>query len=298
MNKGIIYILLSGICFLVVNFFVKLLVNGPEQDVIDGLQKYPAYELVLARSIVSFVISFVIVKRRKLPFLGNNKKWLLIRSIAGTLGLTIFFYTIQHLPFAVASTVQYLSPIFTIFLAMLLLKERVKALQWLFISTSFIGIALIAYDGLMQKNGDVGEISLFWLGLGIIAAVFSGIAYTSIMKLKSTDAPITIVMFFPMIAIPVMTILCFWGFTTPQGIEWLFLILIGVFTQFAQIMLTKALHSGTAATIVPFQYLGAIYTFLLGFYLFDESLSLLVDAGIVIVILSVVVNALLRQNKS
>jgi drug/metabolite transporter (DMT)-like permease len=297
-NKGILYILLSGICFLIVNFFVKLLINGPDQDVIVGLQRYPGYELVLARSLVSFVISFVVVRRRKLPLWGVNKKWLVIRSVAGTLGLSIFFYTILHLPFAVAATVQYLSPIFTIILAIIFLKERVKALQWVFISTSFIGIALIGYDGLMQKSGDIGEISLLWLGLGILSAGFSGIAYMAIMKLKATDAPITIVMYFPMIAIPVMSILCLWGFTMPRGIEWVFLLLIGIFTQFAQIMLTKALHSGTAATIVPFQYLGAIYTFLIGFYLFDETLSALVNIAIIIVVLSVVVNAVLRTNKS
>ena len=293
MNKGIVFIILSGLCFIVVNFFVKLLGAGEGQELVDNLQRYPAHELVLARSVVSFSISLFIIKRRKLSVFGNNKTWLLLRGISGTIALTIFFYTIHHLPLAVASTIQYLSPIFTVVLAIFFLKEHVKLIQWLFILLSFSGVALISFSNLFIEQGE--HLSLFWIGMGMLSAVFSGIAYTSIMKLRETDAPITIVMYFPMVAIPFMVIMCFWEFTTPQGIEWLFLLLIGIFTQLAQILLTKALHEGSASLIMPFQYLGAIYAFLIGFFLFDEKLSLIIDVGIVLVILGVLSNAIIRN---
>jgi drug/metabolite transporter (DMT)-like permease len=295
MNKGILYIILSGLCFIVVNFFVKLLGAGDSQDLVEGLQKYPGHELVLARSIVSFIISLIVIKQRKLPIFGNNKKWLIIRGLAGTIALTIFFYTIHYLPLAIASTIQYLAPIFTVILAMIILKEKVKALQWFFIGLSFTGVALIALDKITGNNSGPEDISFFWLGLGIIAAVFSGLAYTAIIKLKSTDAPITIVFYFPMIAMPIMILLCFYSFTMPRGIEWLFLLIIGIFTQFAQILMTRALHLGSASTITPFQYLGAIYAFLIGYFVFDETLSLIVNIGIFLVVAGVIVNAVLRK---
>jgi len=295
MNKGILYIILSGLCFMVVNFFVKLLGGNNSQNVMEGLQHYPAHELVLARSIVSFSISLFIIKQRKLPVFGNNKKWLIIRGLSGTIALTIFFYTIHYLPLAVASTIQYLAPIFTVLFAMILLKEKVKHLQWFFIGLSFIGVFLIALDQSMGKSSNGDELSFLWLGLGILAAVFSGVAYVSIMKLRTTDAPISIVLYFPMIAIPIMTFMCLFDFTFPNGIEWLFLLLIGIFTQFAQILLTKALHLETASTLTPFQYLGAIYAFLIGFFVFDEKLSMLVNIGILLIISGVLVNALLRK---
>src|SRR3989338_2200138 len=121
MKKGILYIILSGLSFTVVNFFVKLLGNPDSTILGQGLQKYPAHELVLARSIVSFSISLFIIKQRKLPVFGVNKKWLLVRAIAGTIALTLFFYSIHYLPLAVASTVQYLAPIFTVLFAVALL---------------------------------------------------------------------------------------------------------------------------------------------------------------------------------
>ncbi|MCJ8288914.1 MAG: DMT family transporter [Crocinitomicaceae bacterium] len=297
MNKGIVYIVFSGLCFLVVNFFVKILGAGPEQDIIDNVQVYPGHELVLARSIVTFVISWSIIRYRGISMWGVNKKWLLIRSLAGTTALTIFFYTIHHIPLAIAIVVQNLSPIFTVILAMFILKERVRTLQWFFIVMSFFGVALIAYDQLGQGDSNFGEVSFFWLGMGMVSAFISGIAYTAIMKLRTTDSPIVIVMYFPMLAIPLMTILCFFEFTVPQGIEWLILLTIGVFTQFAQIYMTKAFHQGTAAGIIPFKYLSIIYAFLVGYFFFGEKLSWTVDVGIAIVLIGVLSNAFIRARK-
>ena len=96
------------------------------------------------------------------------------------------------------------------------------------------------------------QIDYSWLLLGIISAAFSGIAYTAIRKLKGTDTPINIVIYFPMISIPVMAIWSCFEFTMPRGIEWLFLLVIGIFTQIAQVMLTKALHEGSTAFVKCF----------------------------------------------
>lgn len=297
MNRGIFYIILSGLCFLIVNFFVKILGAGPDQSLMPGVQVYPGHELVLARSIVTFVISLSIIRYRGLPMWGVNKKWLIIRGVAGTIALTIFFYTIHHMPLAIAIVIQNLSPIFTVILAILLLKERVLVLQWFFIIMSFIGLLMIAFDQFSHSGANFEEISFFWLGMGIVSAFFSGIAYTAIMKLRNTDSPIVIVMYFPMIAIPLMTFLCFYDFTMPRGIEWLILIIIGIFTQLAQITMTKALHDGAAATITPFQYISVIYAFLVGYFFFGEKLSWMVDVGIAIVLIGVLSNSLIRANK-
>ncbi len=296
-NKGILYIILSGLCFLVVNFFVKILGAGPDQDIIDNIQVYPGHELVLVRSVVTFVISWSVIRYRGLSMWGVNKKWLLIRGIAGTIALTIFFYTIHEIPLAIAIVVQNLSPIFTVILAMILLKERVLALQWFFIILSFAGVGLIALDQFISSDHEFEQISFFWLGMGLISAFVAGIAYVAIMKLRTTDAPIVIVMYFPMVAIPLMIVFCFFEFTMPRGIEWLLLLIVGVFTQFAQVYMTKALHEGAAATITPFKYLGIIYAFIVGLFFFGEKLSLLVEVGIAIVLIGVLTNAFLRARK-
>lgn len=295
MQKGILYIIVSGLSFMVVNFFVKLLGNPDSSPLGEGLQAYPAHELVLARSVVSFSISFFIIKHRKMPVWGSNKRWLLIRGISGTIALTLFFYTIHYLPLAVASTVQYLAPIFTVLFAIMLLREQVQSKQWFFILLSFVGVILIASGRFIDPGDNNETFSFLWFGLGIVSAAFSGIAYVAIMKLKNTDEPITIVMYFPMIAGPIMIILCLFDFTMPHGIEWLYLLIIGIFTQIAQILLTRALHIGNASTITPFQYLGAIYAFLLGLYAFNEHLSWIINLGILVTVSGVIINAAIKR---
>lgn len=297
MNKGILFIILSGLSFLIVNFFVKILGAGPNQELFPRLQKFPAHELVLARSTVSFAISYYIIKRRGLPVLGFNRKWLVIRGVSGMIALTIFFYSIHYLPLAIASTIQYLAPIFTVVFAMFLLGERVKKLQWFFILLAFVGVGLIGFNNVLAADQHE-NINYLWFGLGILSSAFSGIAYTAIIKLKETDTPINIVIYFPMLSLPIMTVWCLFEFTMPVGIEWLILLIIGIFTQIAQVLMTRALHEGSAGLITPFQYLGAIYAALVGFFIFDERLSWIVYVGIVLILIGVVVNVVLRSYKN
>lgn len=69
-NKGIVYILLSGLAFMVVNIFVKILGSGPNQGLIEGIQSFPIPEIILFRSIITFVMCFAVIRARKLPFFG------------------------------------------------------------------------------------------------------------------------------------------------------------------------------------------------------------------------------------
>jgi drug/metabolite transporter (DMT)-like permease len=132
---------------------------------------------------------------------------------------------------------------------------------------------------------------------GVGAAIMAGMAYSAIVKCRHTDAPVTIVMYFPLIATPIMVVLCLFEFVVPQGIEWLLILTIGVFTQFAQILMTKALHLENTATVTPFKYFGSIYAFFLGLFLFDEVISFYGIAGIVLILIGVLGNALFRNKK-
>lgn len=295
MIKGIIYIVLSGIAFFVVNFFVKLLGN-PENDIIPDLQKYPAHELVFFRSLVSFLISAAIIKYRGLPLLGNNRRWLLLRGTAGMLALTIFFFTLHKLPLAIASTLQYLSPIFTVLIASQLFREKVSKMQYFSSLIAFSGVIFIGFNGL--TGGFSGQKpDLFWMGMGILSAVLSGIAYNAISKLKETEETINIVIYFPMLALPLTGIWCLFDFTVPMGMEWLILLTIGIFTQIAQVCMTRAFLSTDTAIVAPFQYIGAIYALFSGWFIFDEKLELASIIGVCLVIFGVIIGTIFRAGK-
>ena len=292
MIKGIVYIVLSGMAFFVVNFFVKMLGN-PDNSIIPGLQKYPAHELVFFRSLVSFSISAAIIKHRGLSILGNNRRWLLLRGTAGMLALTLFFFTLHKLPLAIASTLQYLSPIFTVLIASRLFHERVTKIQYFSSLVAFTGVVFIGFNGFVGGFGGQ-QPDVFWMVVGIISAILSGLAYNAISKLKETEETINIVIYFPMLALPLTGIWCLFDFTFPQGVEWLILLTIGVFTQIAQVCMTRAFLSANTAIIAPFQYIGAIYALISGWFIFNEKLELASLVGVCLVIFGVITGAVFR----
>lgn len=225
-----------------------------------------------------------------IPYFGNNKKWLIVRGVFGASALTLFFFTIKNLPLAIATTVQYLSPVFTVIFAIFLIKEKVRPIQWLYFVISFSGVVLI---GMTKGGTDTAEINPFWVIMGVISAIGSGIAYNAIMKCRNTDDPITIVMYFPLIATPItLTISILNGFTIPVGIEWVLILIIGIFTQFAQIYMTKALHAEKASIVTPFKYFGAVYAIFIGSFIFFEDLVPTLYIGIVLIISGVLLNSI------
>lgn len=281
--------LLSSFSFALVNLMVKILADN--KDVFPSIQNYPEFELVFFRCVISLSICFAIIRRKKIPFFGVNKKWLLVRGIAGSTALTMFFYTLTHLPMAVATIIQYLSPIFTIIFAIFLNRQKVVPIQWLFFLISMVGIVII---GLGKDN--TGSIDLFWVALGFISAILSGLAYNAIIKCSTTDEPITVVMYFPLVAAPVMLVLLLInGYVIPQGIEWVLLLLIGILTQIAQVSMTKAFNSASASKVTPIKYIGAIYAVMIGYFIFDETLSLYATIGIILVLIGVLLNTFFKS---
>jgi len=292
MYKGILYLLAATFTFSLVNLGVKLLSHS--NDLFPGMQEYPVHELVFFRSIISLSICLTVVRMRKIPILGNNRRWLLIRGISGATGLFLFFTTIQNIPLAIATTVQYLSPVFTIILAVFLLKETVKPVQWFFFVISLSGVFIIGYN---PTSGGT-EIGFGWLIIGIISALFSGLAYNAIMKCRDTDHPVTVVMYFPLVSTPVTLLMCLsMGFIVPQGIEWILLLSVGILTQIAQVCMTRAFNADTASTVAPLKYLGSIYASLMGLFIFGETLGFYSILGICLIIIGVLLNTWFKKRR-
>jgi len=271
MTKGVTYMLVAIVFFASMNVLIKLVPRiGP-------------VEIVFFRSVVSFIISFVTLKKIGVGLWGNNKKWLVIRGLSGSVGLLLFFPTIQEMPLASAVAIQYLSPIFTSLLGILIVKEKVYSIQWLFFLISFVGVILI--------QGFDPRVTQVQLAIGIVSALAAGMAYNSIRKLKLSEHPLVIIFYFPLITIPITSLyLIFTGWLTPSLWELLILIAIGLATQFAQYFMTKAYQLEELSKISSIQYIGIVFALLAGVLFFDETYTIKSFAGIFMVLVGVVLN--------
>ena len=91
-------------------------------------QGIPLLEIVAARALVSLVISYIDVRRKGLSPWGTNRALLIARGAIGTLALICVYYAVTTLPLAEATLLQYMHPVFTALLGLLLLRAVDRAL--------------------------------------------------------------------------------------------------------------------------------------------------------------------------
>jgi drug/metabolite transporter (DMT)-like permease len=269
-SDGAVYMLLATLSFSLMNICIKKVAH------------IPAMEVVFFRCFTAMWIAYYYVFKNKVPWVGSNRKLLLLRGFFGTVALYTFFLTIQNMPLASAVTIQYLSPIFTTILAMFLLREKVKSVQWLFFLVSFAGVLFI-------KGFDT-RISLFYLGVGIISAFFSALAYNMVRSLKEKEEEIVVVLHFQIFGAVAGMVFSVFNWVMPSGKDLIYLLLSGVFTHLGQLNLTRSLHREAVASVSILNYTGLIYALAFGFLFFGETFSLQALVGICLVVTGVVLN--------
>ncbi|MFD1166716.1 DMT family transporter [Sphingobacterium daejeonense] len=276
-NKSIQYMLLAGFFFALMNVCVKF------------VSHLPTLEVVLFRSVISLVASYVILKKKHIPILGKNKKLLIARGIAGCLGLIGTFYTLQNIPLASAVTINYTAPLFTAILGIFVVKQKVRPIQFVFFGLAIAGV-------LMLKGFDY-RISNFDLAVGLFAAIFSAIAYNIIAKIKTTEHPLVIIFYFPLITIPFVGIYSIFNWQMPQGMDWIYLLLVGILTQLAQYYMTLSYQRANLSKVASLTYLGVIYALGFGFLFFNETYNLYSLIGIGLIIIAIILNMTVKSSK-
>lgn len=273
-RQGVVYMLISVFFFAIMNALAKY------------FQNIPAHELIFFRSLFSIVFSVSYLRAHRISVWGNNKPWLIVRSLMGGVALFLFFLTLKHMPLASASTIQYLSPVFTVLLATQINKQTVRPIQWLFFAISFAGACVI--------KGFDDRVETTWLLVGITSAFFAGLAYNAIIRSKGTDHPMVIVFYVPLVALPATGIACLYEWVWPSGIEWLLLVLMAACAQGGQYFNTLALHSDMASKVAPLNYLGAVFAISFGYFFFGETVNMMAIAGMLLVVVGVVLNSRVR----
>lgn len=268
---------LSTFAFAMANVFVK------------QVGHLPTLEIVFFRCSIGVFFCYVGLKRANASLKGSNHTMLLLRGLFGTTALFLFFLTLQNIPLASAMTIQYLAPIFTTIIAIFLLKESVKYLQWVFYAMAFAGVLFIErFDA---------RISLFYLIIGIISAFCSGVAYNLVRSLREREHPLTVVLHFQLVGLIAGFFSLFFVWQTPSGWDWFFLALIDISSQLGQIFLTNALQREKAASVAIVNYSGLIYALLIGWFVFGEPQTLESLLGMFLVVCGVVLSVIYSNRR-
>ncbi len=282
---GVRYMILSALGFALMSASVKYV----------SVHGIPLFEIVAARALVSLIISYLDVKRKGISVWGNNKRWLFARGAVGTLALMCVYYAVTALPLAEATILQYVHPVFTALLAVLFLKERVQLATLACIALCLLGVFTMVYPS-FDASG-VGELPMLSVGIALLGAFGSSIAYVIVRKLSRTEDSSVIIFYFPLVALPVSAMLIGDDFVLPDITLILILILVGIFTQIGQFGLTKAMQTQTAGNASAYSYVQIVFSALLGVVLFNEVPSIWTLLGGALIVAGALINVFGPKSK-
>jgi drug/metabolite transporter (DMT)-like permease len=249
-------------------------------------ERLPTMELVLARVVVTLIMSWWVIRGLGIYPWGNNKKLLLMRGFAGFMGLSCYFYAIAHLPLADATVIQFCNPMLAALIAVFALKEPLRMIDVIATVFSMIGVVLVAQPTFLFTRGTA--LDPVAVVIGVVGAIFSAIAYVVIRRLGSTEHHMVVVFYFPLVTGPAaLPILAVEGLVLPQGFEWLLLLGIGVAAQLGQIQITKGFKLETAGRASAVTYLQIVLAYTWGVLLFGEYPNALSIVGALLVVVGV-----------
>ncbi len=273
-TKGIIYIIVSAFFFALMGLFVKLSGN------------LPIIQKSFFRNAVAMIFAFVVITKNhqwELPK-GKNISYLLIRAVAGTLGIICNFYAVSKINLADASMLNKLSPFFAVIFSVFILKEKANWKQFFAVTLAFIGALFVmkptfSFEGLPAL-------------LGFIGGLMAGLAYTYVRKLTQNGfkGPL-IVFYFSLFSCVVTLPSLILDFAPMSPLQWLYLILAGLSASGGQFFITSAYSKAPAKEISVYDYSQIIFTTLLSLVIFGDLPDLLSFIGYAIIISAAVFNA-------
>lgn len=252
LSRGVLFMAVSALGFSAMSVLVKV-----------ASTRLPIGEIVFARAIVTFVLSYAMVRQAGLSPWGQQRGRLVLRGVLGFGGLTGYYLAIAWLPLADATTIHNATPLITALLAWWLLGERVGWSTAFAIACGIGGVALIVHP-----SG--AGLDPLGVAAALGAVMCSSMAYVTVRKLSRTEHPLVIVFYFPLVAMPLALPWAIHSFVMPAPIDWLLLVAIGVTTQVGQVFLTKGLALERAGRATTIGYLQVAFAMIWQFVVFGD----------------------------
>lgn len=257
---------------------------------------YSAGEIVMYRGMVGVVAIALLARSRGSSLRTPVPAMHFWRSATGVAALCLWFYSIGKLPLATAMTLNYMSSVWmALFLiggAVMLGAARVDARLVATVLVGFVGVACILRPTIERDQ--------LWHGLmGLMSGLLAAMAYLQVAALGRAGEPETrVVFYFSLGGIVAGAVIMLAGggpsAHSPYGVA--LLLAVGILATVAQMMMTRAYTIGRPLVNASLQYLGIAFSFVYGVLLFDDPVTALALAGMLLIVGAGIAAARLRQH--
>ena len=288
--KGIFFMLLAALGFSIMGGAAKALKGS-----------FNAGQLVFYRNAVGllFLLPGLFIKT---PVqIGGKPFRLAFRGLMGTLALYTLLYCILHIPLGTAMSYNLTSALFIAIFSYFLFNEFHGNRVALAVALGFIGMLLI-YKPVMH-------LPWYYHLAGLISGITSALAYLTVNRLVKYYDPRIIVLSFLSVGfiVPLITMMIHYtmgiqadglfiiDFKLPAGINWFWILLMGLAALLGQYFVTRAYGSDKAGIVSIFGYSNIIYSIFIGMLLGDAFPDWISWAGIFCIIGSGVIITLVKR---
>jgi len=249
-------------------------------------------EVTFWRNLIGLFFVLGLVWRKPIHNIGGRPFTLIFRGVIGTVALLAFFYTISATSLSNAIVYGKTEPIFTAILAFILLGEKLSLRSVSAIIIGFLGVGVLSALEFSYLNI-----------MGILVGFLSALAYTSVRSLKVYYDERTVVLSFMFFGtlLPALLMLCaqFYFsphlafalnvFVMPHGLNWLWILLMGIAAAYGQIFMTRAYFYAKAGLVSTISYSVVLFASLFGILLGDVLPTTMTIVGALLIVLSGVI---------
>lgn len=267
-RRGVLIYIAAGLVFIAADTLTKFLVTDA-----------PVVDVVFGRHLSAFVAVLLVAGWRNPGRLLRARRpgFQLVRGIALFGTTVIFFYSLSLLPIGTVSALSNSSPLFVLLLASPLLRERVPL-------PAVVG-AVIGFAGVLAITGlDFASLDLRLLAPLAFAVVYALFSILS-RSLHGEDSDVT-VFWSAVVCVVAGTagVLLFPSATTPQLGQWLGIGLLGLLALGGHWLLVGAFRLAPASDLAPLGYLGVLWSFLVGAFIFGDRIEAAAALGAVTIV--------------
>lgn len=253
-QKGILCIILSSFSFAMMNLFVHM------------AGELPSIQKSFFRNFIAMLFALAILLKEK-PVVSldkESKRYLIYRSVFGTIGIVCNFYAVDHMLLSDASLLNKMSPFFSVLFAILFLKEKINLFQLFSIIFAFIGALFVIKPTGINLNTLPALVGLF-------GGICAGAAYTFVraMGQRGVQGPVIVFFFSAFSCLVTLPYLVF-QFHPMSLYQTVMLLLTGLAATGGQFGITAAYCYAPAKEISVFDYSQIPFAALLGFVFFGQ----------------------------
>jgi drug/metabolite transporter (DMT)-like permease len=193
------------------------------------------------------------------------------RGTLGAAGMFLNFAALARLPLADVTAILFASPLITVALAAIFLKERVRLYRWSAVAVGLVGVMLMLLPHLsvgavatMTAAGAIGAVC------AATAAFTNAGAVIQTRRLTNTESNSSIVFYFSIFCMLAGLATLPFGWIMPTFPQLAALVMVGVIGGVSHLILTESFRFAPASVIAPFDYVAMLWAFILGYMLFGE----------------------------